>query len=84
MLLAFATAALLGAAMGPCKGKGSSETDLFRGLVEPVQAGDVVRALPGAATHRVGQRPGRVEPREEKRRQTVRFPPNPTYQRRER
>jgi len=44
VLLAFATATLLGASMGPCKGKGSSETELFRSLLEHVEAGDVVVA----------------------------------------
>jgi hypothetical protein len=44
VLLAFATASLLGAALGPCKGKGSGETELFRALLEQVEAGDVVVA----------------------------------------
>jgi hypothetical protein len=44
VLLAFATAGLLGGAMGPCKGKGSGETELFRELLEQIQAGDIVVA----------------------------------------
>jgi Transposase DDE domain len=44
VLLAFATAALLGGAMGPCKGKGTGETELFRTLLEQVEAGDIVVA----------------------------------------
>jgi hypothetical protein len=44
VVLAFATAGLLGAALGPCKGKGSGETELFRSLLEQVEAGDVVVA----------------------------------------
>jgi Transposase DDE domain len=44
VLLAFATAGLLGAAVGPCKGKGTGETELFRTLLEQVEAGDVVVA----------------------------------------
>jgi putative transposase len=44
VLLAFATASLIGAALGPCKGKGSGETELFRALLEQIQAGDVVVA----------------------------------------
>jgi len=42
VLLAFATAALLGGALGPCKGKSTGETELFRTLLDRVQAGDVV------------------------------------------
>lgn len=44
VLLAFATAGLLGAALGPCKGKGTGETEWFRSLLEQVQPGDVVVA----------------------------------------
>jgi IS4 transposase len=44
VLLAFATASLIGAAVGPCKGKGTGETELFRALLEQVAAGDVVVA----------------------------------------
>jgi hypothetical protein len=44
VLLAFATASLVGAALGPCKGKGSGETELFRALLAQVEAGDVVVA----------------------------------------
>lgn len=44
VLLAFATAGLIDAALGACKGKGSTETDLFRDLLERVQAGDIVVA----------------------------------------
>jgi len=44
VLLAFATASLLGAAMGPCKGKGTGETELFRTLLEQLQGGDLVVA----------------------------------------
>ncbi len=44
VLLAFATAGLIDAALGPCKGKGSTETDLFRHLLDAVQADDVVVA----------------------------------------
>lgn len=43
-LLAFATAGLLGAALGPCKGKGTGETELFRALLERLEAGDLVVA----------------------------------------
>ena len=42
VLLAFATAALLGGALGPCKGKSTGETELFRTLLDRVQSGDVV------------------------------------------
>jgi Transposase DDE domain len=44
VLLAFATAGLVGAALGPCKGKGCGETELFRLLLEQIQAGDIVVA----------------------------------------
>jgi DDE family transposase len=44
VLLAFATACLTDAAVGPCKGKGASETELFRGLLDRLGAGDVVVA----------------------------------------
>jgi Transposase DDE domain len=44
VLLAFATACLVGAAVGPCKGKESGETELFRGLLGEVDPGDVVVA----------------------------------------
>jgi len=44
VLLAFATASLLGAALGPCKGKSSGETELFRTLLRQVRAGDLVVA----------------------------------------
>lgn len=44
VLLAFATAALVGAAFGPRKGKETGETALFRTLLEQIQAGDVVVA----------------------------------------
>ena len=44
VLLAFATASLIGAALGPCKGKGSGETELFRALLEQSEVGDVVVA----------------------------------------
>jgi hypothetical protein len=44
VLLAFATATLLGVALGPCKGKGTGETELFRTLLEQLQTGDVVVA----------------------------------------
>ena len=44
VLLAFATACLIGAAMGPCKGKGSGETERFRDLLGLLVAGDVVVA----------------------------------------
>jgi DDE family transposase len=43
-LLAFATACLVGAAFGPCKGKGTGETELFRALLGQLEAGDVVVA----------------------------------------
>lgn len=44
VLLAFATAALVGAALGPVKGKGSGETERFRTLLDRVEADDVVVA----------------------------------------
>jgi hypothetical protein len=44
VLLTFATAALVGAALGPRQGKGTGETALFRALLEQVRAGDVVVA----------------------------------------
>jgi hypothetical protein len=44
VLLAFATACLVGGAIGPCKGKGTCETELFRGLLDRFRAGDVVVA----------------------------------------
>jgi hypothetical protein len=44
VLLAFATACLVGAALGPCKGKGTGETELFRVLLEQLEAGDLVVA----------------------------------------
>jgi Transposase DDE domain len=44
VLLAFATACLVGAAIGPCKGKGCGETELFRKLLDQLHAGDVVVA----------------------------------------
>jgi hypothetical protein len=43
-LLAFATAALVGAAYGPAKGKETGETALFRTLLEQLHAGEVVVA----------------------------------------
>ena len=44
VLLAFATAGLVGAALGPVKGKGTGETELFRRLLGQVESGDVVVA----------------------------------------
>jgi hypothetical protein len=44
VVLAFATACLVGGAIGPCKGKGTCETELFRGLLDRFQSGDVVVA----------------------------------------
>jgi hypothetical protein len=44
VLLAFASAGIVGAAMGPCKGKGGSETELFRALLERIEAGDLIVA----------------------------------------
>jgi len=44
VLLAFATACLVGAAFGPQKGKQTSETALFRQLLDRLRRGDVVVA----------------------------------------
>jgi hypothetical protein len=44
VLLTFASAALVGAALGPHQGKGTGETALFRELLGQVRAGDVVVA----------------------------------------
>jgi Transposase DDE domain len=44
VLLAFATACLIGCALGPCKGKGSGETERLRELLALLQPGDVVVA----------------------------------------
>jgi hypothetical protein len=44
VLLTFATAGLVGGAMGPCKGKESGETALFRSLLDQLRAGDVAVA----------------------------------------
>src|SRR5260370_11374289 len=44
MVLPFATACLPGCAMGPCKGKETGETALFRQLVQQIRPGDVVVA----------------------------------------
>ena len=44
VLLAFATAGVLGAALGPCKGKESGETELFRTLLHQIRAGDLIVA----------------------------------------
>jgi hypothetical protein len=44
VVMAFATACLVGGAIGACKGKGSSETELFRSLLDRFRAGDVVVA----------------------------------------
>jgi hypothetical protein len=44
VLLTFATACLTGCAMGPCKGKETGETALFRQLTEQIRRGDVVVA----------------------------------------
>ena len=44
VLLTFATACLVGAAMGACKGKEVGETKLFGTLSEQIDAGDVVVA----------------------------------------
>ena len=43
-LLTFATACTVGCAMGPCKGKETGETALFRQLVDHIRRGDVVVA----------------------------------------
>jgi Transposase DDE domain len=44
VLLTFATAGLVGCALGPCKGKGCGETERFRTLLGHVEPGDVVVA----------------------------------------
>jgi hypothetical protein len=44
VLLAFATACAIDAALGACKGKGTSETELFRKLLASIAAGDVIVA----------------------------------------
>lgn len=44
VLLAFATAGLTDCATGPCKGKQTGETALFRQLAEQIRRGDVVVA----------------------------------------
>jgi DDE family transposase len=44
VLLCFATAGLVGCAMGPCKGKETGETALFRQMLGQVRKGDVVVA----------------------------------------
>jgi hypothetical protein len=44
VLLAFATAAAVGAALGPVKGKGAGETERFRTLLDRIAAGDVIVA----------------------------------------
>jgi Transposase DDE domain len=44
VLLAFATACLVGCAMGPRTGKETGETALFRQLLELIKAGDIVVA----------------------------------------
>jgi hypothetical protein len=44
VLLAFATAALVGGALGPCKGKETGETALLREMLSEVRAQDVVVA----------------------------------------
>jgi hypothetical protein len=44
VVLTFATAALVGAALGPVKGKGSGETERFRTLLDRLEADDVVVA----------------------------------------
>jgi hypothetical protein len=44
VLLAFATASILGAAFGPYQGKETGETALFRELLDRLRAGDVVVA----------------------------------------
>jgi hypothetical protein len=41
VLLTFATACVIGCATGPCKGKETGETALFRQLTEQIRAGDV-------------------------------------------
>ena len=42
VLLTFATACMVGCATGPCKGKETGETALFRQLAEQLREGDVV------------------------------------------
>jgi hypothetical protein len=44
VLLTFATACLVGAALGPCQGKETGETTLFRSLLPQIAAGDLVVA----------------------------------------
>lgn len=44
VLLTFATAALVGAAYGPCQGKETGEMALFGTLLEQIQEGDIVVA----------------------------------------
>jgi putative transposase len=44
VLLTFATAALVGAAYGPCQGKETGETALLRTLLEQLHAGDILVA----------------------------------------
>jgi len=44
VLLAFATAALTGAAYGPCKGKGTGETALLREMLPQIFCGDILVA----------------------------------------
>jgi hypothetical protein len=44
VLLTFATASVVGAAMGPCQGKESGETALFRSLLPELKVGDLVVA----------------------------------------
>jgi hypothetical protein len=44
VLLTFATACLVGCAMGPRKGKQTGETALFRQLLDQIKAGDIVVA----------------------------------------
>jgi hypothetical protein len=44
VLLTFATACLVGAAFGPCQGKETGETALFRQLLDRLRSGDIVVA----------------------------------------
>ncbi len=44
VLLTFASACLVGGALGPCKGKGASETELFRSLLDRFRVGDLLVA----------------------------------------
>jgi putative transposase len=44
VVLALATACLVGAAIGPCKGKGCGETELLRSLLDRFHSGDLVVA----------------------------------------